>query len=367
MKKAYWILIICLVIGGGYYFWQRQTKPVVEVVEVASGTAVNAVTGTIKIFASIDIKVPTEREGRLSEVTVNIGDRVEKGQVVAIQDSELYRYRLDQERARYEAALEMLELPLTRSFEIEAREAEVEALRLEVELGQTSRSRLEESERDLRRVKVHLEEDKIRRKEAVGILQARVQEMELELERMTLTAPFNGVVTTIYAGVGSLLGHRADVLRIISDERMVEMTLNEEDFVGADIGQRVTLRLASFGTREFHGKVDSIEATADSEKKTRKLFVSVEGDQSILAPGLTGEGYLIKAEKTDAIIIPRRAIRGNYVWVVENGIVRKREVVAGFLTLNEAEISSGLQPGELVVTADQDLLTDGEEVRLANP
>lgn len=366
MKKWLWIVLVLLVVVGGTWLWKKQSIPTVEVANVVTGTAINAVTGTIEVFATLDVKIKTEREGRLDEVLIGVGDRVEVGDVMVQQDAEISRYRLEQERARYEAAKALLDLPLSRSFDVDALSKEVEALTLEVDLGQAPKSRLEQNKRDLEKQKALLKEEDIRRHETVGVLKARLSELEFELRRMTIKAPFAGVVTNLYVGKGSFLSPRADVVRIVSEKRMVQMTLNEEDFVGAAVGQPVKMRLASFGNREFTGVVDSIEATADPEKKTRKLVVQVDESEVEMAPGLTGEGYLVKGERVEAMKIPRRALRGRRVWVVDEGVVEPRQVEVGFLSLYEAEVLSGLEVGERVVVADQDLLSEGLEVRLEN-
>ena len=121
---------------------------------------------------------------------------------------------------------------------------------------------------------------------------------------MQITAPFDGEIVEVYGVVGNQLGRNVNILRLVAPGRFTEMELNEEDFNGAAIGQRVTLRLASYGNREFQGKVTNIAATADAEKKTRKLFVEVFGDQKLLVPGLTGEAYLVKQERPNAVKIP---------------------------------------------------------------
>jgi RND family efflux transporter MFP subunit len=365
MKKLIWLVLVVVVLGAGFGLWRRQSVPTVRVAAAETGTAVDAVTGTVKVFANADLKVQTEIDGRLVEMLVKAGDFVAKGDPLAQQDSLELQYRIEQERVRLEAAEARLALPLSRGFDVENIGREVEALKLEVELGQTPRGRLEQVERELRKLEMLREEEKIQRRESAGILRARVKEMELQIAKMRVTAPFAGEIVEVYAVVGNQLGRNANLVRLVSEGRWAEMVLNEEDFAGAAVGQRVTLRLASFGNREFAGEVSNIAATADADKKTRALWVRILESAELLVPGLTGEAYLVKQERPEAVLVPRRALRGNRLWVVRDGVVELRLVQPGFLSLHRAEILEGLTAGETVVLENQDQLSDGQTVRVA--
>ncbi len=96
------------------------------------------------------------------------------------------------------------------------------------------------------------------------------------------------------------------------------------------------------------------------------LTVDVDAAREVLVPGLTGEGYLIKNQRENAVRVPRRALVGNRVYVVENGKIDVRTVQAGFLSLNLAEILEGVEAGEQVVLEGQDLLRDGQSVTISN-
>ncbi len=341
----------------------RSWSVEVPVGEATRGTSVDAVTGTVEILAYADLWVRTEREGRLAEILVETGERVEKDQIVAVQESRLLDLQLQQEQVRLTAARERAALPLPASFDVENLESEVEALRLQVEMGQISRARLVERERDLNRLRARLAEERIQRDEAVGVITARVEELLYHRERTNLRAPIDGKVIELVGVVGDRLNNNASVLRLLSEGRYVEMELSEEDFGGVEIGQRVTLRFASYPNREFQGTVDSLAPTADARAKTRKLFVKVDADTETLVPGLTGEGYLIKGQRDNAVLIPRRALIGRRVYVVnDSGRIEVRPVQVGFLSLNRAEILQGIEPGERIVLEGQDRLREGQSV-----
>lgn len=82
-----------------------------------------------------------------------------------------------------------------------------------------------------------------------------------------------------------------------------------------------------------------------------------------LVPGLTGEVSIIVGQRDAAAIIPRRALRGNEVFVVAGGRVELRSVKVGYIALNMAEITEGLAEGEQVIVEELDLYRPGMRVR----
>ena len=83
----------------------------------------------------------------------------------------------------------------------------------------------------------------------------------------------------------------------------------------------------------------------------------------MLVPGITGEVTIIIAERDNALLIPRRALVGEFVYVVDGSKVVLRKVVKGYESLNLVEITSGLNIGDLVIAEQQDRFREGERVR----
>jgi RND family efflux transporter MFP subunit len=180
---------------------------------------------------------------------------------------------------------------------------------------------------------------------------------------MTLTAPMDGKVIEQYVFPGDYVWGGNQIARIVSTGRWIELTLAEEDCAYVKNGQRTEIHLASYPDRTFQGTVTGTSLFADADKKTRTVFISVNEPDDLLVPGLSGEGVLIKDERKDAILIPRRALIGDRVLVVDGGRVAVRKVRTGFVGLDKAEIVSGVAEGELVILEGQNALRDGERVK----
>jgi Cu(I)/Ag(I) efflux system membrane fusion protein len=185
------------------------------------------------------------------------------------------------------------------------------------------------------------------------LLRNQLAQLNLQLAQMTTKAPYPGVVAELFAWQGDLVNANQNLLRLVARGRFIVMELTEEDYFGVQDKQPVTLRLASYPDRTFAGTVSRLEDIANSNNKTRNVIVHVEAADDVLVPGLTGEGYLVKDERKDSILIPRRALIGNLVYVVAGGAIEVRRVQPGFLGLHQAEILSGIEEGDLVVLEDQ--------------
>jgi RND family efflux transporter MFP subunit len=349
-----------LVIG---YFFSRQMDVTVPVAPATKGTAVNAVTGTVEVLASMDIRIKSQHRGTILENVVKPGIQVEKGDVIARQDSRSLELQVEQVQIRLDAAEARSRLESTNKIDLETLDEELEGVELAVQLKQAPASNLEKLRRERRKKEVFYQLDEIQKTENLGLLRNQLAQLNLQLAQMTTKAPYPGVVAELFAWQGDLVNANQDLLRLVARGRFIVMELTEEDYFGVRDKQPVTLRLASYPDRTFAGTVSRLEDIANSNNKTRNVIVHVEAADDVLVPGLTGEGYLVKDERKDSILIPRRALIGNLVYVVADGAIEVRRVQPGFLGLHQAEILDGIEEGDLVVLEDQNLLKPGERVK----
>lgn len=351
-----------LILLGAIWFFSRQLTLTVPVGTAEKGTAVNAVTGTVEVWAYMDIHVKAQYRGQILENPVQPGDAVEAGDVVAVQEAEDLELRMEQVRIRLEAAEARESLESTHRIDLESLDEELEGVALAVELEQAPVSRLDNLKRERRKKEVLWKLGEIQERESRSLLANQLAQLSLQKAKMTTTAPFAGTVAQLNAFKGDLVNAGQNLVRLVSNGRYILMELTEEDYFGVENGQSVTLRLASYPDRTFEGTVTRLEDVANASNKTRNVVVNVEAADSLLVPGLTGEGYLVKNERADAVLIPRRALIGNLVYVVEDGLVDVRRVRPGYLGLNKAEIIEGIEEGDQVVLEDQNLLKPGQRV-----
>lgn len=355
------VIPVALFVGAYFFLTQRQTE--VMVATAQTGTAVDAVAGTVKLLASVDITLKTEHAGRVTELPGELGSFLKKGDTVARLNTARYENERQQLLTRLNAARERAELPLPVEFDIRGRETAVETLELRVRQNLASAAELRNEQRELEKLINYRELERIQREEQLALMEQQLRWLDTQIEELHIRAPIDGKVVEQFVFTDDFIHPGASVVRLVTDERFLEMTLSEENAAGVRAGQSVVSSLASFPWQEFRGEVTSLSATADANTKTRTVTVTLDETAEELVPGLTGEAYLIKEEREGNVIIPRRALIGREVYVVRQGRVAIVPVTPGFLSLNRAEIVEGIAPGDLVITEGHSDLRAGDRIR----
>jgi RND family efflux transporter MFP subunit len=180
---------------------------------------------------------------------------------------------------------------------------------------------------------------------------------------MTISAPFDGVVSDVLARPGDIIGGNTIIAHLISLSRTVEGKLSEEVFADIKVGQKVTVRFLTYGTASYSGKVSKILPTADPTTQRYIVHLQIDIPPEKLVPGITGEMVIDVDVHKDTLIVPRRAVLGQNLYVVNGSRVELRKVELGYVSLNEVEVLSGVKEGEQVIVEQPDRFRVGERVR----
>jgi multidrug efflux pump subunit AcrA (membrane-fusion protein) len=123
--------------------------------------------------------------------------------------------------------------------------------------------------------------------------------------------------------------------------------------------------LLTYGSQEFEATVSKLLPTADEAQRFEVWLEVKVDDPQMLKPGSTGEVTITVDTHPNQPVIQRRALIGNdSVFVVENGVVRRRPVKVGYMALNVVEIREGLKDGEQVIVDMLDEFREGQRVKV---
>jgi len=349
-------------------FSRMKSEAVVGQVE--RGLALDAVPGSVRIFSAIETVIKAESSGRVTDALAppNSGPiPVTADQKILQLDPAPINLQLERARIQLEASRQLLASGSIFDAQIANAEADLRVQEALAENEQFPESDLLKTRRQLASLKSQREREQMEREEEIALLKNDIAALEEELEKRSIKSPIDGFVVSVFAPVGEMVFPGQPVAKVISRERIVEVQLSEEDFSGIEVGQPVTVRLLSQGYQLYEGKVATLLAEADPATRRRAVYVELEAPLEVLVPGTTGQASITRAERGGTLVVPRRALMGNKLFVVEAGKIAERRVEVGFSGLDKAEILSGVSEGETVIVQTPHLFRAGEAVRAVKP
>jgi RND family efflux transporter MFP subunit len=327
---------------------EAAPRPVrVVTVEERTGGEEVSLSGVIESKTSVDFAFRVG--GRLVERSVDVGDRVEAGDVIARLDDADERSALQAARSDLVAAEgQFIEAEV--NFE---RQAQL------LERGFTTRQRYDEAVQVLRTLRARVE-----------AAQARVQIAKTRLEDTVLVVDAPGVVTERGAEPGEVVGPGQMVVRLARDDGRDAVFDAPADLIGrADRNVPVEVSLSINSDVTATGRVREVSPQADPVTGTFRVRVGLIEPPEPMRLGSTVTGRMT-LESDAGIAVPASALhrtRGSpAVWVVdpESGTVSLRQVELASHRPTEVLVQGGLAPGEVVVTAGVQTLRAGQRVRL---
>jgi RND family efflux transporter MFP subunit len=307
-----------------------------------------------------------EVKGELLERRVEPGQRVRQGELLLRLDDAEYRDALTEARAQLRETRAGIERDqrLLKLAQQQRQLAEREFQRLE-RLGQDSlasgstrdsaRQQLLKLESDAARLSFGIDSGKAR----LAQQQAAAARAERNLQRSHLLAPFDGRVNRVEVEVGDYLQPASLVVELIRDDYL-ELSLEVSTDIAAvlRLGQSLAVELPD-GPRQ--AELVALQPVPEARTHTHPIRLKLLG--AGLLPGMLGRVALPLRSYSDAILVPVSALLREagqaWLFVVNEGRLERRAVEAGIVDQGWQLIEAGLQPGELVVARDVEVLSDG--------
>jgi HlyD family secretion protein len=326
----------------------NDEPPLVSVIVPVPGDIPTTVAITGAISARNDMPIGPEGEGgRVAAVYVEAGDRVRKGQVLALLDPAVAESQV--------AAASATRDELKASADV----AEAEYHRAQKAGGAFS---VEELER--RRTAA------VTARARVALAEAQLSESQARLARTRVVAPSDGVVLTRTAEVGQIASPGATVLFRLARNAEIEMRglVAEQDMPRLRPGQTARVYLSGIA-QPFVGQVWQVGAIIDPATRQGTVRIALPSNLPDLRPGAFARGE-VQVDMQHGAVVPQTAVladgAGSYVLSVDaDGEVVRHAVTVGGAHRDGLLITSGLGSGERVVATAGAFLREGEKVAVA--
>lgn len=380
-KRIIVFLLIGVAAAGGLYFIIRSGRNQ-RLVEVKTTTVER---GDIKSCLSTTATVKSQNykeyyglQAKVKGVNVKVGDKVTKGTVLIMYETQDLAAAVKQAQIQYDNAVlqrkDLINQNNTIKSKIDDLDSQINSLQGSSDPQAVSKL---ETLKQQRNALQPISDEKLKQADN-GVALAKISldsaKQKAAENKSSIIAEGDGVVTLVEAVEGAVTNGMQPVVIVQDTENLQAIaSLGKYDANKIKLGQEVIIKS---GRSNYKGKVSFINPAA-----TRVL--SAAGGETTLgikidiidkAPDLKidfdVDVDILLGQLSNIIKVPAETIRNgkegkNYIYIVENGIVREREVTIGLQSDMEVEIVSGAVPGERVILNPGASIHDGTVVKEA--
>jgi RND family efflux transporter MFP subunit len=357
--------------------------PSVAVAKVARGDIAQALTIEAEFRPFQEIDVHAKVSGYLKSITVDVGDRVQAGQLLAvlevpelqdeIQQDEAVTRRGEDEVKRAQADLERTESAHEVAHLAATRLASVMKERPNLVAQQdideaTGRDRVAEAQVSTAKASLASAQQQVQ------VARAGQNKTQTLFAYARITAPFAGVITHRYADTGAMIQagtssqSQAMPLVKLSQNSVLRLTIPvpESAVPHIHLGVPVSVTVAAIG-KTFPGTVARFADKVDEQTRTMQTEVDVKNPDLQLVPGMYASVVLTLAAEKNVITVPVQAVdrTGDHASVLAvdaNGRLQTRAITLGLEEPDRIGVLSGLQDDDLVVVGNRSQLKAGSRV-----
>ena len=372
------IATVALSVGFGTWTHSSRSAAAVEVLETRKNAVPKVLTMTVKedkgprtielpgnMAAFDNATLFARATGYISVRNVDIGSKVYKGDVLALIAAPDLDQQLDQAKAQ------LVQL-----------QAAVEQAQANADLSRVTNARTSRLVAQGWNSQQQGDQDRLQfasQTAALAVARANVVAQQAVVNRLgqltgfeQITAPFDGVITSRFIDVGSLVTAdvasgtplfsiaRTDVLR-------VQVYVPQTDYFGIKDGDRATVTVPELPDRGFEDKVARNARALAAGTRTLLTEVDVDNKDGTLTAGLYGIVHLQVRRPNPVVLIPSQAVifnkDGLSAAVISNGKVELRKLELESDNGSDVEVRTGLKPGDRVILSPPTNVTDGMRVQ----
>jgi RND family efflux transporter MFP subunit len=192
-----------------------------------------------------------------------------------------------------------------------------------------------------------------------------------DLEKLKVKSPMAGILADLKALTeGQKVSSGMEIGKIMRFEKVrCELNITNDDIDKISIGQEVGIVNFAYEDETFTGNISKISPTIDPISRTFQVEVEINNADLKLRPGMFVKADIVIQKRMDAIRIPKKLLqtRNNktVIFVVEEQVAKMKEVTTGLEDDTYVEILSGLNVGDRIVNQGFETLRDNSKVRVS--
>ncbi len=337
------------------------------------------------LFPLDETIVSAEIDGRVDRVDVDLGDFVNKGQVLVHISDEEQRYLLAQNEAQLRSSLERLGLSketdrvqdVKTTPDVRRAEADLQDAEQRYRRTRELRDQGIGAQADLDQAQARFNAARAAYDATVNQTRNLIQEVErfraiVDLQRKklrdtTVYAPFAGSIKERQVTAGAFVRANTPLVTMVkTDPLRLRLDVPERMAPWVRVGQVASIVVEAFEGQEFTGKIWRVSPTVDQAKRTFVAEALISNPGMRLKPGSYARARIPTDKSETIVMVPTRAVQyilgSNKAYVIKEGTVEARDVKLGERFDTEVEILEGVAAGETVATTNLPRLDTGSKV-----
>ncbi|MFC1564311.1 efflux RND transporter periplasmic adaptor subunit [candidate division KSB1 bacterium] len=321
----------------------------IETVPAASNDIETYITETGTTIPTQFAVVSSEVSGKIISLNKDVGDFLNKDDIIAQIDDELMKLSVDRANAQLintAATLEKAEKDLER-YKIlldktEVSEGEFETVKLQYELARSANLNAE----------------------------ASLKTDERQLRNTKIKNSFRGQIAEKYVQEGDMVSIGTSIVKVVDiNELKVKINISETDIVRVKINDEASVELDAYPGRVFTGKIHSLSPEGRIDTHTFPVEIIIRNTPDyIIKSGMVARVRIKSNTIENAVLIPNIAVIERYgryfVYVAEGEKAVEKQVTLGVEHDTDIQILSGIAAGENIVIAGQHSLKDGDSIKI---
>ncbi len=204
------------------------------------------------------------------------------------------------------------------------------------------------------------------------LLQQKALQLKMredDLKKLTVTAPFAGILTLQNVKKGDYVTANSLVARVVdTSSYMVTVEVDELDISRIHHGQAATVAFDAWPDKRLSAVVSRIVPQTDRITKTSKIYLTLDHALTDIQAGMTATANIIYNIRPNALLVKKSSIveenRQRYVWKIANGKLKKQPISVGASDMTFVEVLQGLKKGDKIALVPEKGLHEGMEVNI---
>ncbi|KAB3535771.1 efflux RND transporter periplasmic adaptor subunit [Alkaliphilus pronyensis] len=385
------LIIVAIVVGCGSKQQEEVTLQLtpVETYSIKEMSIQNTHNSYGSIKPLTEVSIIPKLAGKVEKVLKNVGDKVNKDEILLTIEKTSYYQQLEQLDAQLQQQLIQAEAAMKQAeIQYSISKQDYENNKALYEAQAVSQQMLESYNKafNLAELQYKNAQDNyylLQNKVLVGIDENNTQLMGntksvLETQKdavyqmitdSEVKSPISGVVAIKNAEVGEIVSQQIPAFTIIDiDKVIIETSVTEKMINNIEKGQEIVVTIEALDRMQFNAIVDTISPAKSGQGTGYSIKKVIDNQHHQIKPGMFAEVSFVIDNRDNALLVPLEAVLTDddegFVFILkDDNTVIKQPVATGYKNAEYIEITNGVKKGDKVVVKGQHFIVDGEKVQ----